>query len=72
MAVRGVTRHYDVAPGDGVHRGWGQASSMEGNVEFVRVYVEYVYNVDYSLGIGVVIGIRNRVRVGLYHRISLK
>nr|BAD15591.1 hypothetical protein [Oryza sativa Japonica Group]BAD15807.1 hypothetical protein [Oryza sativa Japonica Group] len=28
---------------------------MEGNVEFVRVYVEYVYNVDYSLGIGVVI-----------------
>ncbi len=34
--------------------------------------VEYVYKVGYNLGIGVVIGIRSRVRVGLYLRISLK
>jgi hypothetical protein len=30
-------------------------------VEFVRVCVEYVYVVDYSLGLRVVIGIRTRV-----------
>ncbi len=30
-------------------------------VEFVRVCVEYVYVVGYSLGLGVVIGIRTRV-----------
>ena len=34
--------------------------------------VEYVYKVGYSLGLAVVIGIRTRVRVGLYLRISLK
>ena len=41
--------------------------------DIVRVCVEYVYVVGYSLGLeGVVIGIRTRVWVGLYPRISHK
>lgn len=38
----------------------------------VRVCVEYVNKVGYSFGLGVVIGIRTRVRVRLYPRISHK
>lgn len=42
-------------------------------VEFVRVCVEYVYTVgNYSLGFGVVLDVRNRIRVGLCPRFSLK
>ncbi len=49
--------------------GW---SGIFAKVEFVRVCVEYVYVVGYSLGLAVVIGIRIRVRVELYPRISHK
>lgn len=37
-----------------------------------RLCIEYVYKIGYSLELGVVIGIRTRVSVGLYLRISLK
>ena len=39
---------------------------------YVRVCVEYVYVVGYSLELRVVKYIRTRVRVGLYPRISHK
>lgn len=38
----------------------------------IRVCVEYVYKVSYSLGLGVVLGVMTRVRVRLYPRTSLK
>lgn len=41
-------------------------------VEFVGVCVEYVYVVGCSIGLGVVLDVRNRVRVCLYPSISLK
>ena len=41
-------------------------------IAVVRVCVEYVYIVCYSLELGVIIGVRTRVRVGLYPSLSLK
>ncbi len=54
----------------GTNLGW---RSIFARVEFVRVCVEYVYTVgNYSLGFGVVLDVRNRIRVGLCPRFSLK
>lgn len=49
-------------------------ASMEAHswLNGVRVCVEYAYVVGYSLGHRVVLGVRNRVSVGLYSSLPLK